>query len=226
MRCIESSESFFGHHQHSPWLVSWQLRRCWRGRAPATPPSLGRLCGRRGAGRGLPERAWSSSTVWEGGSPLPKAPRAKPVAAGDLRGDFDGWGGVDEIDVIFLCAWLAAPVELPGSRTRVGRYRRRRRCTPNADDNLACVGMKIGFVAVSGFSERADSYYNGGGKSVKFRWPGDGCGEEGVSKGMEAFGRASDRLPAPRRRRSDPPIPVARRVLSRRPPRVAPAPVD
>ena len=75
--------------------------------------------------------------------------------------------------------------------TRVGRYRRRRRGTPNADDNLVCVGMKIGFVAVSEFSERADSYYNGGGKSVKFRWPGDGCGEEGVSKGMEAFVRDS-----------------------------------
>ena len=116
-------------------------------------------------------------------------------------------GGVDEIDVIFLCAWLAAPVELRGSRTRVGRYRRRRRGTPNADDNLACVGMKIGFVAVSGFSERADSAYNGGGKSVTFRGPGDGCGEAGVSKGMEAFGRASDRLPAPRRRRPDPPKP-------------------
>ena len=93
--------------------------------------------------------------------------------------------------MIFLGAWLAAPVELRGSRTRVGRYRRRRRGTPNADDNLVCVGMKIGFVAVSGFSERADSYYNGGGKSVKFRWPGDGCGEEGVSKGMEAFVRDS-----------------------------------
>ena len=67
--------------------------------------------------------------------------------------------------------------------------------------------MKIGFVAVSGFSERADSAYNGGGKSVQFRWPGDGCGEAGVSKGMEAFGRASDRLPAARRRRADPPLP-------------------
>ena len=96
--------------------------------------------------------------VWEG-SPLPQAPRAK-------RFRRVGWGGVDEIDVIFLCAWLAAPVELRGSRTRVGRYRRRRRGTPNADDNLACVGMKIGFVAVSGFSERADSAYNGGGKSM------------------------------------------------------------
>ena len=36
--------------------------------------------------------------------------------------DFDGWGGVglDEIDVIFLCAWLAAPVELRGSRPELG----------------------------------------------------------------------------------------------------------
>ena len=75
-------------------------------------------------------------------APLPQAPRAKPVAAGDLSGDFDGWGGVDEIDVIFLGAWLAAPAELRGSRTRVGRYRRRRRGTPNADDNLVCVGME------------------------------------------------------------------------------------
>ena len=65
--------------------------------------------------------------------------------------DFDGWGGVDEIDVIFLFAWLAAPVELRGSRTRVGRYRRRRRCTPNADDNLVCVGMKIGLWRCQGF---------------------------------------------------------------------------
>ena len=139
--------------------------------------------------------------------------------------DFDGWGGVDEIDVIFLFAWLAAPVELRGSRTRVGRYRRRRRCTPNADDNLVCVGMKIGFVAVSGFSERPDSSYNGGDTGDVERWPGDGYGKEGVSNGMGAFGRARHRLPAPRRRRSDPPIPVARRGVSRRPPRGAPAQV-
>ena len=57
--------------------------------------------------------------VWEV-SPLPKAPRAKPVAAGDLRGDIDGSGRVDEIDVIFLFAWLAAQAELPGSRPELG----------------------------------------------------------------------------------------------------------
>ena len=51
--------------------------------------------------------------VWEV-SPLPKAPRAKPVAAGDLRGAFDGSGRVDEIDVIFLFAWLAAPARGDG----------------------------------------------------------------------------------------------------------------
>ena len=125
--------------------------------------------------------------VWEG-SPLPQAPRAK-------RFRRVGWGGVDEIDVIFLGAWWAAPVELRGSRTRVGRYRRRRRGTPNADDNLACAGMKIGFVAVS---------------RVFWEWP-DSCHLEGVNRcssggretaaataargaEMGAFGRASDRL--------------------------------
>ena len=45
---------------------------------------------------------------------------------------------------------------------------------------------------------------------MKFRWPGDGCGEAGISKGMEAFGRARHRLPAPRRRRADTPIPVGK----------------
>ena len=50
-------------------------------------------------------------------------------------------------------AEVAAPVELRGSRTRVGRYRRRRRGTPNADDNLACVGMNqvVGWRRCQGF---------------------------------------------------------------------------
>ena len=129
-----------------------------------------------------------------GGVPFTESARSQAIST----------GGVDEIDVIFLCAWLAAPVELRGSRTRVGRYRRRRRGTPNADDNLVCAGMKIGFVAVSGFSERADSAYNGGGKSVQFRWPGDGCGEAGPS-GTAATATGS------------PPFQAGRGVLSRRP---------
>ena len=52
---------------------------------------------------------------------------------------------------------------------------------------------------------------------MKFRWPGDGCGEAGVSAGMEAFGRARHRLPAARRRRADPPFQRERGVVSSRP---------
>ena len=47
--------------------------------------------------------------MWEG-SPLPQASRAKRFRR----------VGLDEIDMIFLCAWLAAPVELRGSRPELG----------------------------------------------------------------------------------------------------------
>ena len=66
MRCIESSESFFGHHQHSPWL----------GR-----PVRGGVVGSDGRVGLISDGRWEKD-VWEV-SPLPKAPRAKPVAAGD-----------------------------------------------------------------------------------------------------------------------------------------------
>ena len=52
--------------------------------------------------------------MWEG-SPLPQAPRAKRFRQGGVGGV-----GLDEIDVIFLCAWLAAPVALRGSRPELG----------------------------------------------------------------------------------------------------------
>ena len=133
--------------------------------------------------------------VWEG-SPLPKAPRAKPVAAGDLRGAFDGLGRVDEIDVIFLGAWLAAPVELRGSRPELGAIDdddevRQTQMTPGVrgDENWVCGGVK-------GFLEWPYSCHLEGGKPVKFRGPGDGCGEAGVGKGMEALTRGGHTLAA------------------------------
>ena len=136
---------------------------CYCSEMGATPPSLGTVCA-DGGEPGEDYRSESGAAVPCGRCPLY---RKRPEPS-----DFDGLGGVglDEIDVI-------------------GRYRRRRRCTPNAHDNLACVGMKIGFVAVSGFSERPDTSYNEGDAEVWKRWVGDGCGEKGVGNGMEAFGR-------------------------------------
>ena len=49
----------------------------------------------------------------------PKGPAAKPAAA-VLRGDFDGSGRVDQTDVIFLFAWLAAQVEFPNTQMEAG----------------------------------------------------------------------------------------------------------
>ena len=44
----------------------------------------------------------------------PKRPASKPATT-VLRGDFDGSGRVDQTDVIFLFAWLAAQVEFPNT---------------------------------------------------------------------------------------------------------------
>ena len=49
--------------------------------------------------------------VWEG-VPFTESAQSQAISTGGV--------GVDEIDVIFLCAWLAAPVELPGSRPELG----------------------------------------------------------------------------------------------------------
>ena len=52
---------------------------------------------------------------------------------------------------------------------------------------------------------------------MKFRGPGDGCGEAGISAGMEAFGRARHRLPARGDGGQIPPFRGERGVVSRRP---------
>ena len=49
----------------------------------------------------------------------PSTPAAKPLAS-MLRGDFDGSGQVDETDVVFLFAWLAAQVEFPTTQMDAG----------------------------------------------------------------------------------------------------------
>ena len=46
-------------------------------------------------------------------------PASKPASA-VLRGDFDGSGRVDQTDVIFLFAWLAAQVEFPNTQMEAG----------------------------------------------------------------------------------------------------------
>ena len=109
-------------------------------------------------------------------------------------------GGVDEIDVIFLCAWWAAPVELRGSRPELGAIDddevRQTQMTPGVrgDENWVCGGVK-------GFLEWPYSCPLEGGKPVQFRGPGDGQAAAARGAGMDAFGRARHRLPAPRRRR-------------------------
>ena len=87
------------------------------------------------------------------------------------------------------------------------------------DDTWRAWGLNqvLGWRRCQGFSGVARFLSFGGGETAKCRGPGDGCGEAGVGKGMEAFGRARHRLPAPRRRRADPPFQRGRGVLSRRP---------
>ena len=113
MRCIESSESFFGHHQHSPWLVSWRPQ-VMLARTRSSDPSHLSASVRAAGSRGEDYRSEPGAAVPCGRGPLY---RKRPEPS-----DFDGWGwvGLDEIDVIFLCAWLAAPVELRGSRPELG----------------------------------------------------------------------------------------------------------
>ena len=52
----------------------------------------------------------------------PPAPRnaASKALASTLRGDFDGSGKVDQTDVIFLFAWLAAQIEFPSTQIEAG----------------------------------------------------------------------------------------------------------
>ena len=102
-------------------MASFLATSAMLARTRSSDPSISRTSVRVAGSR---ERITGASLEQQyrvgGGSPLPQAPRAKPVAADDLRGAFDGSGRVDEIDVIFLFAWLAAPVELPGSRPELG----------------------------------------------------------------------------------------------------------